>query len=175
MMAMPANLLCLRTGLRTAEELEPFRDKYSWWQGTIKDGSLWLIGDPAELPKPLLEKCSATPDRIPLTYERAMQCWDIFSELTNRAIEKVLRESHSLRTWTRGRFFFEKPAHSDERKIKYKSRKRMSSITVVKKEFERGPAGETIRYFRHEAIRARVVRFRGKPRTPALTDAPLHD
>src|SRR5262249_13115474 len=152
-----------RTGLKKTEELDEFRDKYAWWQGTIRDGFLWLIGDPSELPKKLREKCSATPEPFALTNESVMEHWDIFAELANNAITKVLQETHNLRSWKRDRFFFEKPQNADEKKLKYMSRKRKSQLTVVWKEFERGPKGEETQYFCHETVRAKVVRFCGKP------------
>jgi len=163
LVALPANLLRYRTGLKKTEELDQFHDRYAWWQGTIKDGFLWIIGDPGEIEKKLIKKCSSSPEAIALTNETVMEHWDVFSELANNAIAKVFVGTHNLRVWKYKRFFFEKPLHADEKKIKYMSRKRRSQLTVVSKGFERGPAGEEISYYRHETIRAKVGRFRGQP------------
>jgi hypothetical protein len=163
LVGLPANILRFRTGLKKTEDLMQFHDKHAWWQGTVRDGYLWLIANPGELPKKLVQKCSASPETIGLTNESVMEHWDVFAELANNAIAKVFLDTHNLRVWKWNRFFFEKPQHSDEKKIKYMSRKRRSQLPVVWKEFERGAEGEEISYFCHEAIRAKVVRFRDKP------------
>jgi hypothetical protein len=160
---LPAELLRFRTGLKRPEDLDAFRDKYAWWQATVRDGFLWLIGNPEELPRPLVEKCSAKPEAIPLTNTSALENWDVFAELANAGLRRFLLDVHRLRSWKRDRYFFEKPRNADERKVKYTSRRRKTQRKVVWKEFERGKKGEVVRYFCHEAIRASVVRFRGKP------------
>ena len=163
LVSLPSTLLRYRTDLKKTAELEPFRDQYAWWQGTINDGFLWIIGDPGEIDKKLIKKCSSTPDAISLTNDSVMEYWNVFSELANNAIARVFLETHRLRVWKHNRFFFEKPQHADEKKIKYMSRKRRSELPVVWKEFDRGEDGKEVSYYCHETIRARVGRFRGKP------------
>ena len=163
LVGLPARLLRYRTELKKTEELDQFRNRYTWWQGTVRDGFLWIIGDRAEIDKKLIKKSSSAPEEIPLTNEAVMEHWDVFSELANNAIVKVFLDTHNLRVWKYNRFFFEKPVNADEKKIKYMSRRRRSQLPVVWKEFDRGPEGKEISYYCHETIRARVARFRGKP------------
>jgi hypothetical protein len=160
---LPDQMFRYRTGLRGPEELEAFHDEYAWWQATIRDGFLWLIGNPDELPAALREKCTARPEPVALDNATALDHWDIFAELANAALRKSLFDVHNLRCWKKERFFFEKPRNADEKKIKYMSRRKKTQRSVVWKEFERGKSGEAVRYFCHEAIRAQVVRFRGRP------------
>ena len=110
LVALPATLLRYRTGLKKTEELDQFHDRYAWWQGTIKAGFLWIIGDPSEIEKKLIKKCSSSPDAIALTNETVMEHWDVFSELANNAIAKVFVETHNLPCGNIGVSFREAPA-----------------------------------------------------------------
>lgn len=160
--SLPEKMLRYRTGLKRRDDLKAFIDEHCWWQGTVHDGELWLIGDPTELPASLLQAISATPKEIPLnarTLEEPLN-WNIFRELANKALTATLIREHSLREFKGHRFFFSKPKNSDERIIKYFSRKRMAQRSVVWKEFERGSAETKTAYFCHEAVRPSVGRFR---------------
>jgi hypothetical protein len=160
---LPDQILRYRTGIKQAEELASFRDTHSWWQATLADGFLCVLGNPEELPAALLEKCSTNPESIQLTNESALQHWAVFAELAHAGLRKALLDIHRLRCWKRDRFFFDKPRNADERKVKYTSRRRKTQRTVVWKEFERGGEVNLVRYFCHETIRAKIMRFRGKP------------
>ncbi len=160
---LPDQILRYRTGIKLEDDIQTFRDEHSWWQGTLSDGFLWVIGNPEELPAALLEKCSTTPEPIALTNDSALQHWDVFAELAGAGLRKFLLDVHRLRCWKRERFFFEKPRNADERKVKYTSRRKKTQRTVVWKEFERGDENNRVRYYCHETVRAKVVRFRGKP------------
>jgi hypothetical protein len=162
---MPTAMLKIRTGLKSRRDVDSYRDEYSWWQATIDDGFLWLIGDLSDLPDSLRSKCSDTIETIPLTHESLSNPlqWNIFSELSNKALNRTLLLDHQLRCWKDDRYFFAKLKNADERSIKYYCRQRMSTRRVVWCEFERGTEDQKTRYFSHEAIRARVLRFRERP------------
>lgn len=161
---LPAEIVKLRTGLKDRDDVAAYRDDYSRWQATVHDGHLWLIGDPAELPAELRDRCSESAERIELTKDSLVdaEVWNIFSELANKALDQFLRVDHQLRPW-KGRYFFTKPKNSDERSVTYLCRRRKAKRRVVWSEFERGGEGQKTRYFCHEAARIRIIRFREEP------------
>jgi len=161
---LPDRAFCYRTGLKRTSELAQYRDEHSWWQATVREGRLWLIGDPDEIPSGLADCCSASPDGVPLNDDvlRDTEMWNIFSELANKALDHVLRQDHALRIW-KGRYFFTKPKGKDERPIWYQSRHRKAKRRVVWPAFERGTEEDKTRYFCHEALAVRVRRFRDGP------------
>ena len=162
---LPAALLKFRTSLKRRDDIKEFRDDYSRWQATVQDGHLWLIGNVEELPDSLREKCSLSPETIPLTFEALSdsELWNIFAELSNKALDQALRIDHQLLTWKGGRYFFSKPKNADERTKSYTCRRRKASRRVVWLAFERGTEKDRTRYFCHEALRTRIQRFRGRP------------
>lgn len=163
--ALPQKLHRFRTGLRWKSEIAGFATENDWWQATIYEGELWMIGDPAELPFALRQKISATPVDIELNDKSLSDSltWRIFTELVNKGLKCTLRREHGLREFRGNRFFFPKPKNADERTLKYMSRKRKAWRRVVWLEFSRGDESSKTEYFCHESIRASVMRFRGQP------------
>ncbi len=161
--ALPDRLYRFRTGLKSRKELEAFRDEHSWWQATVHDGSLWLLGSPGELPNALQEQISTTPEPIDINREALLDedVWRIFSEIANKGLATTLQREHGLRHFRGNRFFFAKPSSKDERKIKYMCRKRRAFRRVVWLEFERGTEDSKTRYYCHEALRPTIARFYG--------------
>lgn len=162
---LPAKILKFRTGLKRRDDVREFQDDLTWWQATVHDGHLWLIGDIDELPDKLLQKCSASPEPVDLSFEALsdVELWNIFAELSNKALDRLLEGEHQLRKWKGGRYFFPKPKNADQRSKTYFCRRRKASRQVVWPAFERGTEDAKIRYFCHEALRTRVQRFRGRP------------
>ena len=161
---LPERLLCYRTGIKNRREIEDYRTEDSWWQATVKEGHLWLIGNPDELPQDLRDRCSESPEVTPITLAALadQEVWNVFAELVNKGLGKSLESDCNLRYW-RGRYYYAKPKGADERSVTYLCRRRKAQRRVVWLAFERGTEDEKTRYFCHEAIVARIRHFRGQP------------
>ena len=150
---LPERLLCYRTGIKNRREIEAYRTQDSWWQATVKEGHLWLIGNPDELPQDLLDRCSASPEVTPITLATLadQEVWNIFAELANNGLGRSLQRDCNLRFW-KGRYYYAKPKGSDERSVTYLCRRRKAQRRVVWLAFERGTENDKTRYFCHEAL-----------------------
>lgn len=161
---LPEFLPRFRTKLQGDDDLRPFRDRYAYWQARVKDGYLWLLGNPDELPEKLRKSCSLEPEQRPLK-DADRETWNMFADLSNRALRWWLHEKLGL--FVHGdraeRYYFPKPKHADVRHYNYRSRKRRASRQVVWLEFERGSADDRRRYYCHEAVRPRIMQFQGEP------------
>jgi SIR2-like domain len=160
---LPQRMFRYRTEFKDTKQIEKFRNKNSFWQATIRDGFLWLMGNPDDLSKTLRNKCSAKPVSISLNDASVMEHWHIFAELANSGIRRFLHGVLELRCWKEERFFFNKPPDADDLTIKYMSRQKNTQRKVVWKEFETNHDGKVIQYYCHEVIQARIVKFQGRP------------
>ncbi len=164
-MGLPGKLLKYRTSLKSTDDLGNFRSTTDYWQATVKDGYLWVLGDPSEMPGTLRDACSLTPSEISLAGAMNEEVWNIFAELANKALDFWLTGTLGLRLWDarRPKYFFPKLPDRDRRELRYRARRKRTQRQVVWLEFERGTESEKTRYFGHEAVCPRVILFQQEP------------
>ena len=107
---LPERLLCYRTEIKNRREIKDYRTEDSWWQATVKEGHLWLIGNPDELPQDLLDRCSASPEVAPITLANLAvgRCGMFLPSWRTTLSGECIQRDCNLRYW-KNRYYYAKP------------------------------------------------------------------